>query len=50
LEYLGQKIQDGAHDSIIDARTALYLYRKHKVEIDDEYKYNNYEHARDRML
>ncbi|KAM3133807.1 REX4 [Paramecium bursaria] len=35
-KYLNQEIQDGQHDSCIDARSAMFLYRKFRQHIDNE--------------
>lgn len=36
LEVLGEEIQEGEHDSVIDARTAMALFRKEKEGIERE--------------
>ena len=37
-EFLNAKIQEGHHSSIIDARTALALYRLHYEEIETKFR------------
>lgn len=38
FQYLGQRIQGGQHSSVIDARVALFIYRKFRNEINFLYK------------
>ena len=37
-EFLNASIQDGHHSSVIDARTALALYRMHYEEIETKFR------------
>jgi hypothetical protein len=37
-EFLNALIQDGHHSSVIDARTALALYRMHYEEIETKFR------------
>lgn len=41
-EFLNCTIQEGQHDSIIDARAAMAVYRKYEKPWEEDIKHNNY--------